>query len=304
VSAAAENLFAPEARSRRLKEIAFQGLSLAAIILAILTLLTLVLDVVMDGAGRLSWDFLTSYPSRRASEAGVKSALVGSVYLMGLTGLIAAPFGVGAALYLEEYAPVNRLTRFIELNIANLAGVPSVVYGILGLQIFVRMNGFTLPGRDEPGLGRSLLAGALTMSLLILPVIILASREALRAVPQSIRQGARALGATQWQAIWRHVLPLATPGILTGLILAFSRAIGETAPLITIGALTFIAFLPDNPMSPFTVLPIQAFNWVSRPQEAFQQNAAAAILVLMTLLVLLNSAAIFLRMRLQKRLAW
>jgi phosphate transport system permease protein len=304
VSTADVSLFTPESRTRRNKELAFQALSLAAILVAIMTLVALLLDVLADGAGRLSWQFLTSFPSRRASQAGVKAALVGSLYLMGLTAVIAGPLGVGAAIYLEEYAPVNRLTRLIELNIANLAGVPSVVYGLLGLQIFVRMMGITLPGQSTPGLGRSLLAGALTLSLLILPVVILATREALRAVPQSIRQGARALGSTQWQAIWRHVLPLAAPGILTGLILAFCRAIGETAPLITIGAATFVPFLPDGLLSQFTVLPIQAFDWVSRPQEAFQHNAAAAILVLMALLALFNAAAIFLRMRLQKRLAY
>jgi phosphate transport system permease protein len=278
----------------RWKELIFQGLALLSISLAIVVLLVLLFDVLRDALPRLRPEFLTNFPSRHASEAGVKSALVGSLWLMSLTALISGPLGVGAAIYLEEYAPVNRLTRLIELNIANLAGVPSVVYGLLGLEIFVRVL----------RLERSVLAGACTMSLLILPVIILSSREALRAVPMSIRHGARALGATQWQAVYRHVLPLAMPGIMTGLILAFSRAVGETAPLITIGALTFIAFLPENPLSPFTVLPIQAFNWISRPQEAFHQNAAAAIVVLLGLLLLLNSAAIFLRMRFQKRMAW
>lgn len=282
------------AATRRWKELIFQGLALLSISLAIVVLLVLLFDVLRDALPRLRPEFLTNFPSRHASEAGVKSALVGSLWLMSLTALISGPLGVGAAIYLEEYAPVNRLTRLIELNIANLAGVPSVVYGLLGLEIFVRVL----------RLERSVLAGACTMSLLILPVIILSSREALRAVPMSIRHGARALGATQWQAVYRHVLPLAMPGIMTGLILAFSRAVGETAPLITIGALTFIAFLPENPLSPFTVLPIQAFNWISRPQEAFHQNAAAAIVVLLGLLLLLNSAAIFLRMRFQKRMAW
>ena len=276
------------------KEWAFQALALLAITLALMVLATLILDVLRDALPRLNLDFLTSFPSRRPQQAGIKSALAGSLYLMLLTGLISGPLGLGAAIYLEEYAPVNRLTRLIELNIANLAGVPSVVYGLLGLEIFVRAM----------RLERSLLAGSLTMSLLILPVIIIASREALRAVPQSIRFAARALGATQWQAIYRHVLPLAFPGMLTGVILGFSRAIGETAPLITIGALTFIAFLPEHPLSPFTVLPIQAFNWLSRPQETFHQNAAAAITVLLVLLILLNSLAIWLRIRFQKRLNW
>lgn len=280
--------------ARKAKETAFQAVALLAISLAIVVLLALVLDVLRDALPRLKPEFLTSFPSRRASEAGVKSALVGSLWLMGLTAIISGPLGVAAAIYLEEYARVNRITRLIELNIANLAGVPSVVYGLLGLEIFVRVL----------KLERSVLAGACTMSLLILPVIIISSREALRAVPLSIRQAARALGATRWQAVLRHVLPLAMPGIMTGLILAFSRAVGETAPLITIGALTFIAFLPEHPLSPFTVLPIQAFNWISRPQEAFHENAAAAIVVLLVLLALLNSVAIFLRMRFQKRLAW
>ncbi|MFN3648722.1 MAG: phosphate ABC transporter permease PstA [Armatimonadota bacterium] len=285
-------LLASRRSARWWKEWGFLALSLFFVSLALVVLTALVVDILMDGLQRLSWDFLTTFPSRRASQAGIKSALVGSIYLMLLTGLISAPLGVGAAIYLEEYAPVNRWTRLIELNIANLAGVPSVVYGLLGLEIFVRML----------ALERSLLAGALTMSLLILPVIIIASREALRAIPSSIRFGARALGATRWQSIYRHVLPLALPGILTGVILGFSRAIGETAPLITIGALTFIAFLPENVFSPFTVLPIQAFNWISRPQEAFHQNAAAAIIVLLVLLAILNSLAIWLRIRFQKRL--
>lgn len=280
--------------SRAMKEIGFQLLALLAISTAIVVLATLLWDVISDGLPRLNLEFLNSYPSRRAESAGVKSALAGSLWLMGLVAVIAGPLGVGAAIYLEEFAPKNRLTRLIELNIANLAGVPSVVYGLLGLEIFVRIM----------RMDRSVLAGACTMSLLILPVIIIACREALRAVPASIRHGALALGATQWQSISRHVLPLAFPGMLTGLILAFSRAVGETAPLIMIGALTFVAFLPDGPLSPFTVLPIQAFNWISRPQEEFQQNAAAAIVVLLVLLLILNSVSILLRMRFQRRLSW
>jgi phosphate transport system permease protein len=280
--------------ARRWKEWLFQATALLAITLGLVVLTALVVDVLIDALPRLNWTFLNSFPSRRAEAAGIKSALAGTLWLMVLVGLIAPPLGVGAAIYLEEYAPMNRLTRFIELNIANLAGVPSVVYGLLGLEIFVRWM----------RLERSLLAGALTMSVLILPIVIIASREALRAIPISIRDGALALGATRWQAISRHVLPLAVPGMLTGQILAFSRAIGETAPLITLGALTFIAFLPTGPLSPFTVLPIQAFNWVSRPQEAFQKNAAAAIIVLLALLLVLNAGAIWLRSRLQRRLSW
>ncbi|MCS6862744.1 MAG: phosphate ABC transporter permease PstA, partial [Abditibacteriales bacterium] len=244
---------------RRRAELIFQGIALVAVTLALLVLATLLLDVLIDALPRLNKQFVTSFPSRRPMQAGALSAIVGSFYLMILTGVLAIPLGIGAAIYLEEYAPVNRLTRFIELNIANLAGVPSIIYGLLGLQLFVRWLRFD----------RSLLAGAATMALLILPVIIIAAREALRTVPMSIREASLALGATRWQTIRRQVLPLALPGILTGVILALSRAIGETAPLITIGALTYIAFLPDSLMSPFTVLPIQAFNWISRPQTEF-----------------------------------
>lgn len=287
-------LSAGSAFNRQWKDALFQMAALLAVSLGVLVLVVLVIDILIDALPRLNLKFLTSFPSRRPEEAGIKSALAGTFYLMVLTGVITAPLGVAAAIYLEEYAPINRLTRLIELNIANLAGVPSIVYGLLGLELFVRWM----------RLDRSVLAGALTMSLLILPVIIIASREALRAVPASIRDGALALGATKWQAIWRHVLPLALPGILTGQILAFSRAIGETAPLITIGALTFIAFLPTGPLSPFTVLPIQAFNWISRPQTEFHQNAAAAIVVLLVLLLILNAGAIWLRSRLQRRLSW
>lgn len=279
---------------RQWKEWGFQALALLAVTAALVVLMALVLDVMRDALPRLNKEFLTSFPSRKPEHAGIKSALAGSLWLMLLTGLISAPLGIGAAIYLEEYAPVNRFTRLIELNIANLAGVPSIVYGLLGLEIFVRAM----------RLERSLLAGSLTMSLLILPVIIIAAREALRAVPQSIRHAGYALGATKWQVVTRNVMPLALPGVLTGIILGFARAIGETAPLITIGALTFIAFLPENPMSPFTVLPIQAFNWISRPQEEFHQNAAAAIVVLMVMLLVLNAAAIWLRIRLQRRLSW
>lgn len=282
------------AAARRWKDLLFQVISMLAILLGMVVLITLIADILMDGANRLSLEFLTNYPSRRPAQAGVRAALVGSLYMMVITGLVATPLGVGAAIYLEEYARVNRLTRFIELNIANLAGVPSVIYGLLGLEIFVRAM----------RLERSLLAGSLTMSLLILPIIIIASREAIRAIPASIRDGAAAIGATQWQIIYKYVLPLAFPGILTSMILAFSRAIGETAPLITIGALTFVAFTPTSLLSPFTVLPIQSFNWISRPQEEFHRNAAAAIIVLLSLLLVLNALAIWLRIRFQKRLTW
>jgi len=260
--------------------------------LAFLTIL--VIDVVSDGGGRLSWQFLSNFPSRMAEKAGILSALVGTIWIMGLTSLFAIPLGIGAGIYLEEYGKKNPVTRLIEINIANLAGVPSIIYGLLGLGVFVRLM----------SLERSLLTGALTLSLLVLPIIIIATRESLRAIPYSIKEASYALGATQWQTISRQTLPAAMPGILTGVILALSRAIGETAPLITIGALTYIAFLPHGVFDPFTVLPIQIFNWVSRPQEAFATNAAAGILVLLALTLMLNSIAIYLRHKYQKRIKW
>jgi phosphate transport system permease protein len=278
-------------RRRQRLDIAFQGLALGVLVLALAALGALIADVWSDGAGRLDWQFLTSFPSRRASEAGIYHAIVGSVMVMGLTAAIALPIGVGAAVYLEEYGGRSRLAEIIELNISNLAAVPSIIYGLLGLGLFVRAL----------GMGRSVLAGAATLALLALPVVILSTREALRTVPTSIREGSYALGATKWQTIWHQVLPMAFPGILTGLILALSRAVGETAPLITIGALTYIPFAPDGIWSPFTVLPIQIFNWVSRPQAAFKDNAAAGILVLMALLLSMNAIAIVLRDRFQRR---
>ena len=261
--------------------------------LALLALGALVYNVIHDGFSRLSWDFLTSYPSRRASQAGILPALVGSLYVIAITALVALPLGVGAAVHLEEYGGRGRISRLIEINIANLAGVPSIIYGLLGLGLFVRMF----------GMGQSVLAAGCTLALLSLPVIIISTREALRAVPKSLREGSYALGATKWQTIWYQVLPAAFPGLLTGLILALSRAIGETAPLVTMGALLYVPFLPSSVWSPFTVLPIQIFNWVSRPQAAFAENAAAGIIVLLTLLLVMNAVAIVLRDRFQRRSA-
>jgi len=278
-------------RRRRLGDQLLQASGLFVMVIALGALAALLFDVLMDGAGRLSWQFLTSLPSRRASQAGLATALVGSIYVILLTAIIAVPIGIGAAIYLEEYGARGRMARLIEINIANLAGVPSIIYGLLGLGLFVRAM----------GLGRSLIAGAATLALLVLPVVILSTREALRTVPNSLREGSYALGATKWQTIWTQVLPMAMPGILTGLILALSRAIGETAPLITIGAITYVPFLPDGLSSPFTVLPIQIFNWVSRPQAEFLRNAAAAILVLLVLLLTMNAVAIWLRDRYQKQ---
>ena len=261
-------------------------------LLALTALGALIFDVAHDGIGRLSWSFFTSYPSRHPEQAGILAALAGSAFVMSLTALIATPLGVCAAIYLEEYGGRGRIARLIEINISNLAGVPSIIYGLLGLGLFVRMM----------HMERSVLAGASTLALLVLPVIILATREALRAVPSSLREGSYALGATKWQTILRQVLPAAMPGILTGLILAISRAVGETAPLITIGALTYVPFAPTDIWSPFTVLPIQIFNWVSRPQAAFAENAAAGIVVLLAFLLMMNAMAIYIRDRLQQKL--
>ncbi len=251
----------------------------------------LLLDIIIDGVPWLRPQLFTQYPSRFPEKSGLRSALQGTLWMIGLTALITFPLGVGAAVFLEEYATDNWLTRFIEINIANLAGVPSVIYGLLGLGIFVR----------SLALGRSVLAGSLTMSLVILPTLIVASREAIRAVPRSVRNASFALGATKWQTVRHHVLPYAFPGILTGTILALSRAIGETAPLITIGALTYIRFDIRGPLDIFTVLPIQIFNWISLPQKEFQSLAAAGIIVLLAVLLTLNATAIILRHRLQIR---
>lgn len=279
-------------RRRHYLDLGFQVLALLVLVVALAALAVLVADILGDGAGRLDWQFLTSFPSRRAAEAGIFHALVGTVFVIALTAALALPIGVAAAIYLEEYGTRSRTARFIEINISNLAAVPSIIYGLLGLGLFVRTM----------GMGRSVMSGAATLALLALPVVILSTREALRTVPKSIREGSYALGATKWQTIWYQVLPMAVPGILTGLILALSRAIGETAPLITIGALTYIPFAPDGIWSPFTVLPIQIFNWISRPQADFRVNAAAGIIVLLLLLLTMNALAILVRDRYQQRM--
>lgn len=276
----------------------FRWCAFTATIVGLFFLILLLADTGFKSQGWLDWQFVTSYPSRNPQSAGILAALVGSIVLVALTAAIAFPIGVSAAIYLEEYPSQSWVTRLIQANIGNLAGVPSIVYGLLGLGIFVRTF----------GLGRSILAGALTMSLLILPIVIISAQEAIRAVPSSIRHASLALGATRWQTIWNQVLPMSFPGILTGTILALSRAIGETAPLITIGALTFVAFLPVSAEPPFvdvasafTVLPIQIFNWTSRPQAEFRNLAAAGIVVLLVILLGMNSVAILLRNRLSKR---
>lgn len=276
---------------RRMLERFFRLLCLAATCLGVLMLVMLLYGIFRDGWQRLSMDFLTSFPSRFPERAGIKAALVGTLWIIGITALVAVPVGVAAAIYLEEFAPKNRLTALIQTNIANLAGVPSIVYALLGLALFVRYL----------SLGRSVLAGAFTMSLLILPTVIITTQEALRAVPRSYRDGSLALGATPWQTVQHMILPAAFPGILTGIILSLSRAMGESAPLVTIGALVYIAYVPKGPLDGFTALPIQIFNWASRPQAGFHQAAAAASIVLLVALLLMNSVAIYLRNRYRKQ---
>jgi phosphate transport system permease protein len=278
------------------------------IMMSCLGLLALLfLDLVRDGASRFGWDFLTQFPSRKAERAGILSAFVGTWMIMLVTAVVSLPVGVAAGIYLEEYAPKNWFTGIIEINVTNLAGVPSIVYGLLALGLFVYQFGF----------GQSVLSAGLTLALLILPIIIVGTRESLRAVPKAIREAAYGLGATRWEVTKDHVLPYSTGGILTGLILGLSRAIGETAPIITIGALSFIAFLPGSPVtgefpflnwdwlwSEFTAMPIQIFNWVSRPDQAFQQNAAAAAAILLGMTLAMNAIAIYIRYRFRKKINW
>ena len=288
-------------------DLIFACVGLLCLSVAALTFVALVVDMAIDGAPRLSWDFFTNFPSRHPAQAGILSAWVGTTLVMLVTAAAAIPVGVAGAVYLEEYAPNNWFTAIIEINITNLAGVPSIVYGLLALGLFV----YTF------GLGQSILSAGLTLGLLILPVVIVATREAIRSIPSVIREAAYAVGATKWQSTWDHVLPYSLPGILTGVIIGMARAIGETAPIITIGALTFIAFLPPAPvtaqfpflslewlMAPFTVMPIQMFNWTSRPEAAFHQNAAAAGLVLLLMTLSMNALAIYIRYRLRKRIKW
>jgi len=279
---------------RNLKGIIFEILCLLATLFGIVALIILLEEILRAGLPFLNLHFLTSFPSRIPEEAGIKSAVLGTIWVISLTALFTFPLGVGAAIYLEEYAPRNWLTQLLKLNLANLAGVPSIVYGILGLALFVRTLAFE----------RSLISGALTLTLLVLPVVIIASQEAIRTVPSFIKEASYALGATRWQTVYKAVIPSALPGILTGTILALSRAIGETAPLIMIGALAFVAFSPQSVFDPFTVLPIQIFNWTSRPQAEFRSLAAAAIIVLLFVLVVLNAVAVLLRNRYQKRANW
>lgn len=284
-------MISPDLSRRYFKAKLFRGFCFSVAWVGVLILGVLLFHVTWEGFPWLDMQFINDFPSRFPKKAGINSALFGTLWLIGFTALFSVPIGIGAGIYLEEFGNKNYLSRFVDLNISNLAGVPSIVYGMLGLVIFVRWFGF----------GESVLAGSLTMSLLILPIIIIATREALRAVSGTIRQAAFALGATRWQTVYAHVLPQAFPGILTGIILALSRAIGETAPLIMIGALTYVAFVPEGPMDEFTALPIQIFNWASRPQKEFHELAAAGILVLLFVLLLMNSIAVIIRHRLENK---
>ena len=297
----------PDIQRRKRWDAIFALCGMVALMIGVLTFVALFVDMALDGFGRLSWEFFTNYPSRRPGQAGILSAWVGSTLVMLTTAFFAVPLGVATGIYLEEYAAKNWVTDVIEINITNLAGVPSIVYGLLALGLFVYALGF----------GQSILSAGLTLGLLILPVVIVATREAIRSIPSAIREAAYAVGATKWETTWDHVLPYALPGILTGVIIGMARAIGETAPIITIGALTFIAFLPPAPvsgefpflsldwiMAPFTVMPIQMFNWTSRPEAAFHQNAAAAGLVLLVMTLSMNAIAIYIRYQLRKRIKW
>ncbi|MFK7778890.1 MAG: phosphate ABC transporter permease PstA [Gimesia sp.] len=281
-------------RRGRITNFLFTSACFLATITCVILLFVLIWNIILQGKNWLSWDFVLNFPSRFPHKAGIKSALFGSIWLISLTALFSVPLGVGAAIYLEEYAPKTRWRKLIQLNISNLAGVPSIVYGILGLALFVRAL----------SLQRSIVSGALTLTLVVLPIIILASQEALRSVPDSIRRSAYALGATRWQTVWYQVLPASLPGIMTGVILSLSRALGEAAPLIAVGAMAYVPFVPESLTDEFTALPIQIFNWTSRPQEDFHHLAAAGILVLLILLVTMNAVAIFVRHKYGKKIRW
>lgn len=281
-------------QKNRLLDSLFRYAGLFTTLLCVLILLVLLGSIISQGIGRVNLQFLTSLPSRFAAKAGILSAWTGTLWIFGLTAIISIPVGIAAAVYLEEYGKKSRLAGFIEVNISNLAGVPSIIYGLLGLGIFVQALNF----------GPVILSGALTLSLLILPIIIVSTREALKAVPATIREAAYGLGATKWQVIWTQVLPASAGGILTGVILALARAIGETAPLIVVGALAYVPFVPKSPFDNFSVLPMQIFNWVSRPQKEFAVNAAAAIIVLLVITFLLNGIAVYWRNKWQKKVKW
>jgi phosphate transport system permease protein len=279
-------------QKNRLKDQIFKVWGISCTLFGLILLAVFIGDILIDGIMRIDWDFITDLPSRKAEKAGIYTALMGSIWILFLTTLIAFPVGVAAGVYLEEYSNKNRFSAILEINISNLAGVPSIIYGLLGLEVFVRIM----------GLGASVLAGSLTLSLLILPIIIVATREAIKAVPKSIKDASYALGASKWQTIWNQVLPASSGGILTGVILALSRAVGETAPLIVVGALAYVPFAPESPMDEFSVLPIQIFNWISRPQHGFIENAAAAIIILLLITFFMNGIAVYFRNKWQKKL--
>lgn len=272
----------------------FEIIGYTATFFGLIILLYFITDIVYEGWNRIDSDFLTNYTSRKAEKSGIFPAWVGSVWILALTLIVSVPIGIASGIYFEEYAKKNKLTHLLEVNIANLAGVPSIIYGLLGLEIFGRMFGF----------GSSILTGSLTLALLILPIIIVSTREALKAVPQSLRDVSFALGASKWQTIWLQILPSSMGGVLTGTILALSRAVGETAPLIVIGALAYVPFIPSSPLDEFTVLPMQIFDWTSRPQHEFLINAAAAIIILLCITFLMNGIAIYLRNKWQKKIQW
>lgn len=279
-------------QKNRLKDQLFKFWGIACTLAGLVLLVIFIGGILVDGLSRIDWAFITDLPSRRAEKSGIWTPLMGSVWVLILTAIISFPISVAAGVYLEEYAKKNRLSTLLEINISNLAGVPSIIYGLLGLEVFVRIM----------NLGASVLAGALTLSLLILPIIIVATREAIKAVPNSIREASYALGASKWQTIWNQVLPASSGGILTGVILALSRAIGETAPLIVVGALAYVPFAPKGPLDQFSVLPIQIFNWISRPQQGFIDNAAAAIIILLFITFIMNGIAVYFRNKWQKKL--
>ncbi|UFJ40932.1 phosphate ABC transporter permease PstA [Brevibacillus humidisoli] len=276
---------------RKIKDTAYKWVFFAATLFGMLALVVLVIDIIYQGMPRLNWDFINNFPSYNPERSGIKAALWGSIWVIVLTAPMALVLGVSTALYLEEYAKKNWFTRLVQTNISNLAGVPSIIYGILGLALFVRAM----------SLGPSILAGAFTMALLVLPIVVVAAQEAIRAVPQTLRHGAYALGASKWQTIRGIVLPSAAPGILTGMILSLSRAIGETAPLVVVGAFVFVRFVPEDPLDKFTVLPIQIYSWVSQPKQEFHELAASGIIILLVVLLLMNATAVFLRNKYQKR---
>ena len=278
-------------QKNRLKDNLFKYWGIFCTIIGLVLLAVFIGDILIDGLRRIDWGFITSLPSRKAEKSGIYTALMGSIWILMLTTLIAVPVGVAAGIYLEEYSKKNKLAGLLEINISNLAGVPSIIYGLLGLEVFVRIM----------NLGASVLAGSLTLSLLILPIIIVATREAIKAVPHSLRDASYALGASKWQTIQHQILPASGGGILTGVILALSRAVGETAPLIVVGALAYVPFAPQNPMDEFSVLPIQIFNWISRPQHCFIENAAAAIIILLLITFIMNGIAVYFRNKWQKK---